>query len=120
MGEDESLFSVLGASTLADAALLAAVVLLGEAVRSRRGWAEEARGRAREEADGRVREERLRMARELHDVMAHTIGAVNVQAGLAADVVDDSPDQAKAALQAIRGQSREAIAELKAAVGVLR
>jgi signal transduction histidine kinase len=113
VGEDTDVFSVLGTGTLADAALLAAVILLAEAVRNRRAWAEEV-------AERRVQEERLRIARDLHDVMAHTVAAMNVQAGVAADVVDDSPEEAKTALGAIREQSRAAIAELKAAVGVLR
>jgi signal transduction histidine kinase len=113
VGEDEDLFSVLGTGTLTDAALFAAVLFLGQAVRNRRAWAEEV-------AERRVQDERLRLARELHDVMAHTVAAMNVQAGVAADVVDDSPEQAKAALQAIRDQSRAAMNELKATVGVLR
>jgi signal transduction histidine kinase len=113
VGESESLWSILGTQTLADGGLLAAVLLLGELVRNRRAWAEEV-------AERRVQEERLRIARELHDVMAHTVAALNVQAGVAADVIDDSPAEAKAALRTIREQSRAAIGELKAAVGVLR
>jgi signal transduction histidine kinase len=113
VGENESLWSILGTQLLADGGLLAAVLLLGELVRNRRAWAEEV-------AERRVQGERLRIARELHDVMAHTIAALNVQAGVAADVIDDSPAEAKAALRTIREQSRAAIGELKAAVGVLR
>jgi signal transduction histidine kinase len=127
LGEDASPASVLGVNTLADASLLAAVLLLGEAVRNRRAWAEEVRARLRRAAEDRereavrrVEEERLSIARELHDVMAHTIAALNVQAGVAADVIDDAPDQAKASLQAIRDGSRQAMAELKATVGLLR
>jgi signal transduction histidine kinase len=67
-----------------------------------------------------VADERLRIARELHDVMGHTIAAITVQAGLAVDVLDDSPEQARRALAAIRAASREAMAEIKATVGVLR
>jgi signal transduction histidine kinase len=125
--EGESLASVLGTRVLADAALLAAVLLLGEAVRHRRAWAGEVQARlARAEADReqdalrRVQEERLRIARELHDVMAHTIAGIGVQAGVAADVLRHAPDEAEAALRAIRAQSREAMAEVRAAVGVLR
>jgi signal transduction histidine kinase len=127
LGEDSSLASVVGTGTLADASLMAAVLLLGEAVRSRRAWAEEVRARLeRAEADRerdagrRVEEERLRIARELHDVVAHTIAALNVQAAVAADQIDDEPEQAKAALRTVRRASREAIAELKATVGLLR
>jgi signal transduction histidine kinase len=127
LDEGDSLAEVLREGLITDAALLAAVLLLGEAVRNRRAWAEEVRARLRRaeqdrerEAERRVQEERLRIAREMHDVLAHTIAAVNVQAGVAADVIDEAPDKARASLQDIRRQSREAIAELKATVGVLR
>jgi signal transduction histidine kinase len=113
INDDSDALSVLGRQAIADAALLAAVLLLGEAVRNRRAWANEV-------AERRVEEERLRIARELHDVMAHTIAGINVQAGVAADVLHDSPEQAKAALRTIREQSRETMAELKGAVGLLR
>jgi MYXO-CTERM domain-containing protein len=126
-GEDASLASVVGTGTLADIALFAAVLLLGEAVRNRRAWAEEVHGRLQRaeedrerEAARRVDEERLRIARELHDVVAHTVAGLNVQAGVAADVIDDDPEHAKAALRTIREQSRTAISELSATVGLLR
>jgi signal transduction histidine kinase len=109
------------------ASLMVALLLLGDAVHARRGWQAEVRERlARVEADRereaerRVEQERLRIARELHDVMAHTIAVVTVQAGVAADVLADDPDEARAALATIRSASREAMAELKATVGVLR
>jgi signal transduction histidine kinase len=112
---------------LPQASLMVALALLGDAVRSRRGWQAEVRERlARVEADReaearrRVERERLRIARELHDVLAHTISVVAVQAGVATDVLEESPGQARAALAAIRSASREAMAELKATVGVLR
>jgi signal transduction histidine kinase len=112
---------------LQQASLMVAVLLLGDAVHARRRWQAEVRERlARVEADRereaerRVEQERLRIARELHDVMAHTIAVVTVQAGVAADVLADDPDQARAALITIRSASREAMAELKATVGVLR
>jgi signal transduction histidine kinase len=113
IGEDTDALSVLGTGTLADAALFAAVLLLGEAVRNRRAWANEV-------AERRVQQERMRIARELHDVMAHTIAGLNVQAGVAADVLEDSPEEARAALRTIREQSRETMAELRATVGLLR
>jgi signal transduction histidine kinase len=120
IGEGTSLTSVLGSTTLADAALVAAVLLLGDTVRSRRAHAEEVRARERAEADRRLEEERLRIARDLHDVLGHTIVGVSVQASVAADVIDEDPGEAKAALEAIRAQSAEALAELRAAVGLLR
>lgn len=127
LDEGESLADVLRESLITDAALLGAVLLLGEAVRNRRAWAQEARARLlhaeqdrNREAERRVQEERLRIAREMHDVLAHTIAAINVQAGVAADVIDETPDRARACLQDIRRQSSDAIAELKATLGVLR
>jgi signal transduction histidine kinase len=112
---------------LPQASLMIALVLLGDAVRSRRGWQAEVRERLarvevdrEREAQRRVERERLRIARELHDVLAHTIAVVSVQAGVAADVLSESPEQARAALRTIRSASREAMAELKATVGVLR
>jgi signal transduction histidine kinase len=127
LDEGESLAEVLREGLITDAALLAAVLLLGEAVRNRRARAEEVRARLRlaehereREAERRVQQERLRIAREMHDVLAHTIAAINVQAGVAGDVIDKEPDRARASLQEIRRQSRDAIAELKATVGVLR
>ncbi len=74
----------------------------GDAVRSRRAFVQAIRERAEraertreEEARRRVAEERLRIARDLHDVVAHHIALVNVQAGVAAHVMDKRPDQAK-------------------------
>jgi signal transduction histidine kinase len=127
LDEGESLTEVLRESLIIDAALLAAVLLLGEAVRNRRAWAEEVHtrlARAEEdrerEAERRVQQERLRIAREMHDVLAHTVAGINVQAGVGADVIDEDPERARASLQEIRRQSRDAIAELRATVGVLR
>jgi signal transduction histidine kinase len=121
------LLTILGTYTLVNVALLAAVLLLGEAVRHRRAWAQEVRERLRqaeqhraEEAARRLEDERFRIARELHDVLAHTIAAVSVQAGVAAEIIADSPDQARRSLQIIREQIREAIGELRAMVGLLR
>jgi signal transduction histidine kinase len=109
------------------AALLAVLLLLGEVVRNRRRYLEEVRERLQlaeaereREAARQVAEERLRIARELHDVLAHTITAMSVQAGLALDVFDDSPAKARAALGAIRTASREAMAEIRATIGMLR
>jgi signal transduction histidine kinase len=127
LDEGDSLADVLRTSLIADAALLVAVLLLGEAVRSRRAWAEEVRGRLLRaeqeqdrEAERRVQQERLRIAREMHDVLAHTIAAINVQAGVGADVIDEDPERAGASLRDIRRQSRDAMAELRATLGVLR
>jgi signal transduction histidine kinase len=107
--------------------LLVTLLLLGEAVRSRRAWQAEVQERlARAEADRereaahRVEQERLRIARELHDVMAHTISIITIQAEVAADLLGDDPEQARQALGTLRTASREAMGELRATVGVLR
>ncbi|MEI5009867.1 sensor histidine kinase [Streptomyces sp. PmtA] len=99
----------------------------GDAVRSRRAFVDAIRERAEraertrdEEARRRVAEERLRIARDLHDVVAHHIALVNVQAGVAAHVMDKRPDQAKEALSHVREASRSALNELRATVGLLR
>ncbi|UYQ61699.1 sensor histidine kinase [Streptomyces peucetius] len=99
----------------------------GDAVRSRRAFVDAMRERAEraertreEEAGRRVAEERLRIARDLHDVVAHHIALVNVQAGVAAHVMDKRPDQAKEALAHVREASRSALNELRATVGLLR
>lgn len=99
----------------------------GDAVRSRRAFVQAIRERAEraertreEEARRRVAEERLRIARDLHDVVAHHIALVNVQAGVAAHVMDKRPDQAKEALAHVREASRHALGELRATVGLLR
>ncbi|MFG3317239.1 sensor histidine kinase [Streptomyces sp. NPDC048171] len=99
----------------------------GDAVRSRRAFVQAIRDRAEkaertreEEARRRVAEERLRIARDLHDVVAHHIALVNVQAGVASHVMDKRPDQAKEALAHVRDASRSALDELRATVGLLR
>ncbi|MGW1793521.1 sensor histidine kinase [Streptomyces tubercidicus] len=99
----------------------------GDAVRSRRAYVTAIRERAEraertreEEARRRVAEERMRIARELHDVVAHHIALVNVQAGVASHVMDNRPDQAKEALAHVREASRSALEELRATVGLLR
>lgn len=107
--------------------LLLLVALLGDSVHTRRQLRVEIRHRLAVaeaekefEARARVAEERLRIAHELHDVMAHTITAMNVQAGAAADQLDRDPERARAALETVRGAARDAMAELRTIIGVLR
>jgi signal transduction histidine kinase len=104
-----------------------AVGWLAESVRARRAYVEELRDRALraertrdEEARRRVHEERMRIARELHDVVSHTIGVISVQAGVAAHLLRRRPDKAAESLDAIRQASDEALGELHAMLGVLR
>ncbi|WP_207954567.1 sensor histidine kinase [Saccharopolyspora elongata] len=102
-------------------------IAAGDAVRSRRAYVAEIEERARraernrdEEARRRVVEERLRIARELHDVLAHHIALINVQAGVAAHMLDSEPQQSRTALAHIRTASRSALEGLRTTVGLLR
>jgi len=102
-------------------------LLLGGSVRGRRAeWTaleERARHLAEsqeEEARRRVAEERLRIARDLHDSVAHSMASISVQAGVGAHVLDERPEDARAALLAIKDASGEALAELRATLGMLR
>jgi signal transduction histidine kinase len=80
-----------------------------------------AAARTRREAELRqAGEERLRIAQELHDVVAHHISLINVQASTALHLVDRQPEQAGPALSAIKDASKEALVELRSIVGVLR
>src|SRR3954451_17976012 len=113
--------------TLSSLAFLGVAAAVGVAVRSQRAAVEAAEARARqaeatreEEAERRVTDERLRIARELHDVVAHHNSVVNVQAGVARHLLDSQPDQAKGALGLVREASRSVLSEMSAVVGLLR
>ncbi|MGH7481333.1 MAG: sensor histidine kinase, partial [Longimicrobiales bacterium] len=100
---------------------------LGESVRTRRFIAAEAQERAElaertreEEARARVDAERLRIAREVHDTVAHAIAIINVQSGVTAHVLDKRPEQARETLVAIEQTSSRALREMRAILGVLR
>ncbi|OHV43418.1 hypothetical protein BBK14_31410 [Parafrankia soli] len=113
--------------TLGHAALVAIPLLAAETLRTRRSYvslllerlelAEQSRG---QEARRLVEQERLRIARDLHDVVAHTLTTINVQAGVAAHLLDDKNGHARAALATIADASRDALDEIRAVVGVLR
>ncbi|MBB2948860.1 signal transduction histidine kinase [Actinoplanes lutulentus] len=99
---------------------IAAAVAAGDATRSRRALLAEIRDRAAADTRRQVQEERIRIARDLHDVVAHHITLVNAQAGVAHHLMRTHPDQATAALAGIRDTSRTALDELRATVGLLR
>ncbi len=100
---------------------------VGVAVRNRRAYVAAVEERARraeetreQEARRRVVEERLRIARELHDVVAHHIAVINVQAGVAAHLLSSSPEAAGQALAHVRGAGRTVLDELGMLLSVLR
>jgi signal transduction histidine kinase len=101
------------------AASLALVVswLVGYMARQRRAYAARLRQQV---ADAAVMQERLRIARELHDVVAHSLTVAAVQAGFAEYVFDRQPDQARSALAAIQTVTREALADMQRMLGALR
>ena len=119
---------VATASTWFSTLLVAAVAgLLGENLRHRRGrWAalEERARFVEKEREDRVRravtDERLRIARELHDVVAHAMSVIAVQSGVGHHVIDSQPEEARRALAAIETTSRAALTEMRRLLGVLR
>lgn len=113
--------------TVSTVVLLSASALLGDSARSRREYIEEVEQRAleaertrEEEAARRVDEERLRIAREVHDVLAHSLSIVTVQAAAAESLLDREPARAKESIGHIRVTSKQALAELRSMLGVLR
>lgn len=110
--------SVVAAVALA--AWLLVLLTVAEVIRMRRERAVDVERSREEEARRRVSEERLRIARELHDVLAHNISLINVQAGVALHLIDDQPEQARSALATIKDASKEALGEMRSVLGVLR
>jgi len=106
--------------SLALAAWLAVLGTSSEVARNRGLRAAEAARVHEEERLRRASEERLRIARELHDVVAHHLSLINVQAGVALHLLDGEDEQTRAALTAIKGASKDALEELRGVVDVLR
>ncbi|MFF2411923.1 sensor histidine kinase [Streptomyces sp. NPDC058092] len=119
--------SWLDPDTVAMLAWTALPAAVGDGVRSRRAYvaaveerAEHAERTREQEAQQRVAAERVRIARELHDIVAHHIALINAQAGVAVHLVDQRPEQILTALEDIRDTSRSALDELRVTVGLLR
>ena len=108
------------ASSLAVAAWLLVLACLAELARFRRERAAAARASLEEEKLRRASEERMRIARELHDVLAHNISLINVQASTALHLMEKDPERAPIALSAIKDASKEALIELRSVLGILR
>jgi signal transduction histidine kinase len=112
---DTSAVSALG--------LLAGLITLlsaAELIRARNQRAVAVRHRQAEEARRRAMQERMDIARDLHDVVAHNISVINVQANTALHLMDRQPERAREALTAIHEVSRQALGELRSVLGVLR
>ncbi len=92
----------------------------GIAVANRRAYVSSIQARAEDAARRRIDDERLRIARELHDVVAHTMATINVQASAAAHVAADRPQAAVDALGVIKSVSKDGLRELRAILNVLR
>jgi signal transduction histidine kinase len=110
-----------------NAALFATMFMFGVNIRTRRDRVAALEERAvaverekEEEARRAVADERLHIARELHDVVAHSMGVIAVQASVGEHVIDEKPAEAKRALEAISGVSRSTLAEIRRMLGVLR
>lgn len=122
-GEGAEPVSQIVLTTLFDVSLMAVLLLLGEAFRSRRVLREEAALRLRlaeQEHQQRVTAERMRTARDLHDVLSHTLALVGIQAAVAAESMDAKPDRARQALEHVRLATRDAVSDLRSTIAVLR
>ncbi|MGH9118132.1 MAG: histidine kinase [Acidimicrobiales bacterium] len=102
------------------AAWLTVLLSVAETVRSRRDRARAAAESRAEAARRQATEERLRIARELHDSVAHNLSLINIQAGVALHLIDERPEQAHEALATVKQASKEALVELRSILGVLR
>ncbi|HEY8340487.1 MAG TPA: sensor histidine kinase [Egibacteraceae bacterium] len=119
--------SAVDAETMVIIVALGCAIAVGEWLRTRRAYlvAVEERAAALErsrqdEARRLVDQERLRIAREVHDVVAHAITSINVQASVGEHVSAEAPERAREALAVIRRASGEALADLRALLGMLR
>ena len=103
---------------------IAVALFAGIAIANRQAYVKTVRvqavRQAELDAERRVDEERLRIARELHDVVAHTMATITVQAAAASQLLRDRPDEAAASLKAIRAASKDGLRELRAILDVLR
>ncbi|WP_280529756.1 sensor histidine kinase [Actinocatenispora sera] len=105
---------------LGHVAAVAAILALSELYRVHRQRVAVQRRIRAERQQRQANEERLRIAQELHDVLAHNISLINVQAGVALHLMDQRPEQARTALSVIKQASKEALGEMRSALAVLR
>ncbi|TFC50147.1 sensor histidine kinase [Cryobacterium sp. TMT2-10] len=100
--------------------VLAALMGLGEWLRSRRDRISTLRRTAVARRQTAEQRERVRIARELHDVLAHSLSQINVQAGVALHLLDSQPDRAAESLASIKATSKNALDEVRTVLGILR
>ena len=93
---------------------------IGESIRTRRDRASEYRRLATERRQSAVQGERVRIARELHDVLAHSLSQINVQAGVGLHLMEKQPEKAADALASIKETSKTALDEVRSVLGMLR
>ncbi|MFS8199831.1 sensor histidine kinase [Streptomyces sp. CWNU-52B] len=105
---------------IAVAVWVVAILAVSELTRVRREQVNRDRAERRQAARRRADEERLRIARELHDVLAHSISVINVQAGVGLALLDSDREQARAALTTIKAASKEALGEVRQVLDTLR
>ncbi|MBV2153815.1 sensor histidine kinase [Kitasatospora sp. SUK 42] len=101
-------------------AWLLLVMAIGEIVRFRRERIAAHRAYRQQLEQRRANEERLKMARELHDILAHSLSLINIQAGVALALLDRRPEEARTALVTIKSTSKEALGEVRQVLATLR
>jgi signal transduction histidine kinase len=125
LAEGDDIAYVLGLNLGAEAVLMFAVIALGDAVRNRRALRAQMARQAAAAAEERRREaarqvdiERIRIARDLHDTLGHTMSVITLQSAVAEEAMDDgAAADARAAVRTIREAARSATSELRATLG---
>lgn len=102
------------------ALVLTLLVGVGEAIRGRRERYREVSRQIAARRESAAEAERLRIARELHDVLAHSLSQISVQAGVGLHLFDSRPDKARESLEAIKSVSSQALEEVRGVLGFLR
>lgn len=125
--DGEAIAYLLGYELIPTVTLMAAAIALGDSTRSRRALRAEQEQTARliaqehaSLAEQRVQAERMRMARDLHDMIGHSISVISLHAGVAREAIGRNEEEARQALSHIRAASSEAMRELRATVKALR
>lgn len=100
--------------------ILSVLIGIGETARNRRERFTEFRAAAVRRRQSEAERERVRIARELHDVLAHSLSSINVQAGVGLHLIDEQPEKAAEALANIKQTSKSALEEVRGVLGFLR